>query len=86
MGPLLSPSLLFLLLLASINAVIFHLLLGKRIRELFLFWVAAVIGFTAGQLVAEALGLSFLTIGPLHLIEGTIGSWMGLFIAKRLKI
>jgi len=46
----------------------------------------AVIGFTVGQLGAEALGLSFLTIGPLHLIEGTIGSWMGLFIAKRLKV
>ena len=55
-------------------------------RELVLFFVAAVIGFTVGQLVAEALGLSFLTIGPLHLIEGTIGSWMGLFIAKRLKV
>jgi len=86
MGPLLSPPLAFLLLLASINAVLFHLLWGRRIRELVLFWVAAVIGFTVGQLGAEALGLSFLTIGPLHLIEGTIGSWMGLLIAKRLKV
>ncbi len=86
MGSLLSPPLAFLLLLASINAILFHLLWGRRIRELVLFWVAAVIGFTVGQLGAEALGLSFLTIGPLHLIEGTIGSWMGLFIAKRLKV
>ncbi len=86
MFPLLSPSLALLFLLASINAVLFHLLWGRRMRELVLFWVAAVIGFTVGQLVAEALGFSFLTIGPLHLIEGTIGSWMGLFIAKRLKV
>jgi len=86
MGPLFSPSLALLFLLASINAVFFHLLWGRRIRELVLFWVAAVIGFTVGQLGAEALGLSFLTIGPLHLIEGTIGSWMGLFVAKRLKV
>lgn len=86
MGPLLSPALAFLFLLASINAVLFHLLWGRRIGELVLFWVAAVIGFTVGQLGAEALGLSFLTIGPLHLVEGTIGSWMGLLIAKRLKV
>jgi len=86
MGSLLSPPLAFLFLLASINAILFHLLWGKRTRELVLFWVAAVIGFTVGQLGAEALGLSFLTIGPLHLIEGTIGSWMGLYIAKRLKV
>ncbi len=86
MCSLLSPSLAFLLLLASINAVLFHLLWGRRIRELVLFWIAAVIGFTVGQLGAEALDLSFLTIGPLHLVEGTIGSWMGLLIAKRLKV
>jgi len=86
MCPLLSPSLAFLFLLASIYTVLFHLLWGRGMRELVLFFVAAVIGFTVGQLVAEALGLSFLTIGPLHLIEGTIGSWMGLFIAKRLKV
>lgn len=86
MFPLLSPSLALLFLLASINAVLFHLLWGRRMRELVLFWVAAVIGFTVGQLVAEALGFSFLTLGPLHLIEGTIGSWMGLLIAKRLKV
>lgn len=55
-------------------------------RELILFWAAAVIGCTVGQLVAEALGLSFLTIGPLHPIEGTVGSWAGLLIAKRLKL
>lgn len=86
MFPLFSPSLALLFLLASINAVLFHLLWGRRMRELVLFWVAAVIGFTVGQLVAEALGFSFLTIGSLHLIEGTIGSWMGLLIAKRLKV
>ncbi len=86
MFPLFSPSLAFLFLLASINAVLFHLLWGQRMRELVLFWVAAGIGFTVGQLVAEALGFSFLTLGPLHLIEGTIGSWMGLLIAKRLKV
>jgi len=86
MCPLLSPPLAFLLLLASINALLFHLLWGKRVRELLLFWVAAVIGFTVGQLAAEVLGLSFFTIGPLHLIEGIVGSWIGLFVAKRLKV
>lgn len=86
MIPLLSPPFVLLLLLASINALIFHLLFGGKIRELILFWIAAVIGCTVGQLVAEALGLSFLTIGPIHPIEGTIGSWMGLLIARRLKV
>lgn len=86
MCPLLSPPFAFLLLLASINAVLFHLIWGRRIKELSLFWVAAIIGCTVGQLVAEALGLTFLAIGSLHLIEGTIGSWIGLLIAKRLKV
>ncbi len=86
MRPLLSPSLAFLLLLASINAFLSHLLWGRGIKGLVLFWIAAVIGFMVGQLAAEALALSFLTIGPLHLIEGTIGSWVGLFLAKRLKV
>lgn len=86
MCPLLSPPFAFLLLLATINALLFHLVWGRRVRELVLFWIAAVIGFTAGQLIAEALGFSVLTIGPLHPVEGTVGSWMVLFIAKRLKV
>ena len=86
MIPFLSPPFALTLLLATINALLSYLLWGKRRWELGIYWVAALLGFILGHLGADVLGFSFLTIGPLHLVEGTIASWVSLFIAKRLKV
>lgn len=86
MYPFLSPPFALSLLLATIHALLFHLLWGRKVKELALFWVAAVLGFFLGQLAAEAAGFSFLLMGPVHPLEGSLGSWLFLFVAKRFKI
>ncbi len=86
MMPFLSPPFALTLLLATINALLFHLLWGKKRRALAIYWVAALLGFVLGHLGAEILSFSFLTIGPLHPVEGTVASWVSLFIAKGLKV
>jgi len=43
------------------------------------------LGFAIGELVGDFLGLDILMIGEIHVLEGTIGSLVLLFLAKWLK-
>jgi hypothetical protein len=83
---LIPPALILGALLASLYALFFHLFWGRRMRELLTYWLAALLGFGAGQLIGWVLGMRFLMIGDLYLIEGSAASWVGLVIAKRLKL
>lgn len=82
----LSPTFILSLVIASINVAIFHLLWGKGLKHLMTLWLAGAVGFVLGEIVAEALGLSILTIGGVHPLEGTVGAWVLLFIAKPRKV
>lgn len=81
-----SPSLLLSSLIAGIYAALFHLWRGRTFRELPLYLVAAIAGFALGDLVGDAIGLDIFMIGPLHIIEASLGSWGMLFIARWLKV
>jgi hypothetical protein len=83
---LLSPSLVFSLLLASLYGAVFHLIWGKRWRDLGIYWAAAVIGFGAGQAVFAALGFSVYLIGQVRAVESTIVSWGCMFLARWLNV
>jgi hypothetical protein len=80
------PYLLLSLMLGALYGTVFHLWRGQGFKDLAIYLIAGIIGFILGQAVGNLLGLSFFLIGPLHFIEATILSWVGLFVAQWLKI
>jgi len=86
MDLLLSPSLVFAVLLASLYGAVFHFIWGKRWRDLALYWVAAVVGFGMGQAIFGLLGFSVYMVGEVRVVESTIVCWACLFIARWLKV
>jgi hypothetical protein len=86
MDLLLSPSLVFSVLLASLYGAIFHFIWGKKWRDLALFWAAAIVGFGIGQAIFGLLNFSVYMIGEVRIVESTILSWGCLFIARWLKV
>ena len=72
--------------LATLWAAIFHLLFGRRIADLILYWFTGLIGFVIGQLMADVLGLRWLLLGQVHILEGTLACWIAMFVARWLKV
>ncbi len=82
----LAPATLLLLLLATACAGLAHVLLGRRWRQLPIFWLTAFVGC----LLAYGLGLRF----PLELpapagvpvLEAVLLAWLLLIVVSRLRI
>ncbi len=72
--------------LATIWAMVFHLLLGKRWMDLILCWFVGLIGFAVGQAMADVLGFHWLLLGQVHLVEGSLGCWIAMLVARWLKV
>lgn len=81
-----SPVFLFGSTVATAWAAIFHLLLGKKWRELVLYWFAALVGFAIGQAVGNALDLDILLLGQVRLLEGSLACWLAMLVAKCFKV
>jgi len=81
-----APAWLLSLLIAGVYGALFHLWRGRSFRELLLYLTASVVGFGLGQMIGSIIGLSLFMIGPLHIVEASLGSWALLFIAKWLKV
>ena len=80
------PYLLLSLVLGAIYGTIFHLWRGKSVKDLVIYLITGIIGFIIGQALGNLLGLRIFLIGPLHIIEATVISWVSLFVAQWLKI
>jgi hypothetical protein len=80
------PYVLLSILLGATYGVIFHLWRGKTIRDLLIYILMGIIGFALGQGMANLIGFSVLLIGPLHIVEATLVSWVSLFLIQWLKI
>lgn len=80
------PAWLFSGLIAGIYGTLFHLWRGRTFRELPLYLSAAFVGFALGELAGNAIGLDLFMIGPLHIVEASLGSWVMLFVARWLKV
>jgi hypothetical protein len=80
-----SPPLVLSLIIASAYAAFFNLWQGGSTRDLLIYLVACWLGFAIGELVGDSLGLDILMIGEIHVLEGTIGSLVLLFLARWLK-
>jgi len=80
------PMLVLSLVLVTLYGALFHLLLGRTFKHLVLSWLAAVVGFAAGQLLASAMGWHDLVIGELHLVTASILSWLLMAFAQRFDL
>ena len=78
------PALLMSLVLATLYGVVFYLILGRRLRDLWFFWLAALVGFVSGQLVGNLLDIVPLTVGQVHIIEASAVSLIFLILARWL--
>ena len=80
------PYTLFGLLLATIYGTIFYIWQGQQLIDLALYLLVSIVGLTVGQLLGLTFALDFIMIGPLYIVEGSIISWLSLFVARWLKI
>lgn len=78
------PLLVLSLVIATLYSSLFHLRWGTTLRELFTSWVAALLGFASGQLLASAFSWRDVLIGELHLMAASIACWLFMALAKRL--
>jgi len=85
MQVLLSPPLVLSLIIASAYAAFFNLWQKGSTKDLLLYLVACWLGFGIGELAGDLLNLDILMIGAIHVLEGTIGALVLLFLAKWLK-
>ena len=79
------PGLALSVMMASIYALAFHLWLGRGLRDLLLYWLAAVVGFASGHVVGQVWGFVPWTVGQVHLIEATLVAFLFLLIARLLR-
>ncbi|MGA9350050.1 MAG: hypothetical protein WBW48_14775 [Anaerolineae bacterium] len=82
---LLSPPLVLSLVIAGAYAAFFNLWQKGSAKDLLLYLVVCWLGFGIGELAGDFLGLDVLIIGQIHVLEGTLGSWLLLLLAKWLR-
>lgn len=81
-----SPSLVLWLILSTLYAAAFHILVGQSWRELFVYLLASLVGFVGGQLLALVVGWPDIVIGQIRLVSSFLGSLLGILLARRLRL
>ncbi len=81
-----APAFVFGLVIATLLAAAYHLVLGQSLRQLAYLWVASVVGFLAGQLLAGILPVRLPELGLLHPIEGAIVSLAAMSIVRASRL
>ncbi|MBO9321868.1 MAG: hypothetical protein J7457_07030 [Roseiflexus sp.] len=80
------PALLLLLLIVTASAALAHVLWGRRWVQILIFWLAA----AGGALIALAIGvrlpLRLITPAGVPILETTLGAWIMLIVASRLRL
>lgn len=84
--PSIPPFIALGLVIASIYAGLFNLWKKGSPRDLLFYLAAAWVGFGAGQLGGWLLHLRWGMIGNIHLIEGTVLSWLLMGIMSWLRM
>ncbi len=81
-----APALLFAFLAATALAALYHLLFGRNLRQLALFWVASVLGFAVGQAVGAAMPPAVPHIGQVRIMEGIVMALVLMTIVRQLRL
>ena len=77
-----TPTILVFLGLSSAYAFAFHLLAGRNIQQLILFWLVSILGFGFGFGLAGLLGLHWFTLGGVPVVEASSGAVLFLLVAR----
>ena len=80
-----SPALLVSALLALAYGAVYYLFRGKRLVDLPVFLVASLLGFACGWLGGALLDLVPVTLGQIHLVEGSLAALVFLLVADWLR-
>ncbi|MDD2523023.1 MAG: hypothetical protein PHW11_09445 [Anaerolineaceae bacterium] len=75
-------SYLFGFILATLLGALFHLWRDGGILRLVLYLVLSWVGFLIGHLASGTLGFTFMSVGPVNLAGGIIGSVTFLFLGN----
>jgi hypothetical protein len=67
-------------LLASICGLLFHSIFGHKLWQLPCFWLSAVIGFSAGEVLAILAGVEFLRLGNVPVLPALAGTLAALLV------
>lgn len=79
------PSLLLSTLLALLWATLWYVWRGGGWGDWLVYVLAALLGFGAGQLVGWLWGSPLPAVGEVHVIEGTVLSWLALLLVTRAR-
>nr|MBC7245407.1 hypothetical protein [Chloroflexota bacterium] len=81
-----SPLFVLSAVIATLYATVFYFLWGSSLKELLLYWLAALLGFGTGQALAAAFSWCDILIGELHLLPASAVCWLFMALARRLKL
>lgn len=80
------PTIVLSVATATLYGTLFHLLWGKSLQELMRYWLAALLGFGVGQLLASVLNWRDVRIGELHVLSASAFSWISMLLARRVRL
>ena len=79
-----NPAIPLGLLLATILALIYHVIRGGSIRRLGFFIVASCVSFFIGQLLSDMIGWTTFRVGVLNLFPAILAAILGLIVTDIL--
>lgn len=80
------PAVLLLLLIATACAGLAHVLLGRRWRQLPIFWLTAIVGCLIAYGVGLRLPLALPAPAGVPVLEAVLLSWVLLIVVSRLRV
>ena len=80
------PSIIIGIIISTIYGAVFHLWRGDGLGRLILYIILAWIGFWLGHLIGNAMGWTFLSLGPLRLGTATLGAAITLGVGYWLSL
>ena len=81
-----APALFFSFLVASVAAALYHFLFGRSLRQLPVLWLASIVGFTIGQVLAGVLSLNVPQVGAIHIIEALVSSTVLMTVVRVIRL
>jgi hypothetical protein len=82
----LAPASLLILLLATACASLAHVLLGRRWRQLPLFWAVALVGCLLAYGLGLRLPLALPAPAGVPVLEAVLLAWLLLIVVSRLRV
>ncbi|MBI4317791.1 MAG: hypothetical protein HY675_04815 [Chloroflexi bacterium] len=83
----LPPFWVLVLLLTTLHALLFRLIVGQQGKSLITYWIAGFAGFFLGQVLGEKLlpgGIYML--GDVHVVESSTAAWVLILLANRTRV